>query len=528
MDLYRNLIQQLQSPWAKSIAESCMQKHALFRTQQLDRLNRLKLAKVQNDTLFRLIRTARNTKFGRDHFFDRISTIAEFQSRVPLREYEELWQEYWQPTFPFLENATWPGYPIYFALSSGTTTGTTKYIPVSNEMLASNRKAAFTTTALYRSSLLKHYKRPRLMQGRFFFLGGSTELKAMGRSLAGDLSGIAAREVNDLVRSYTFPPLDIALMADWEKKLITLAEKSSKENITAISGVPSWLLKLFDVVLQHSGKKQLCDVWPNLELVVHGGTIFEPYRNAFQQTIGNPSVSMLNVYPCSEGFVATEDPRYNLLRIIPDHQIFFEFVPVSEWKKSINPTRHTLANAELGVEYVVVMSTCAGCWAYVVGDTIRFESINPPLIQFTGRTKYFLSAFGEHLIQEEVDSAVSKAAQQLQVNSIEHHVGPIFPNQKNQVGHHHFIVELRGQKRCDAYEFAKIIDQQLCQRNEDYAAHRMGDLTIGLPVVQFVDPGTFERWMASRGKAGGQNKVPRMDNTGKMTGEICDFIRRQP
>jgi hypothetical protein len=504
------------------MADAGFVKAARMRVRQLDAMD---AGAVQARTLMKLVRTAVNTKFGRDHGFDRIESVADFQARVPLRDYEQFWTQYWMDAYPRLDDFTWPGKIPYYALSSGTTSGATKYIPISKEMVRSNRKAAFTTMALFRNEFPKY----RTFTGKFFFLGGCTDLrKQADGSLAGDLSGIATKELMAAARPYTFPPLDLSLIPDWTVKLQKLAERSIREPITAVSGVPSWMLKLFDVVKQVSGKKTIAEVWPQLRLVVHGGTKFDSFRNTFRAEIGSDRVQFCEVYPCSEGFVATEDPRYfQMLRIVPDHGIFFEFIPVDQLRDgkltTDKPTRHTLATVEPGVVYALALSTCAGLWSYLVGDTVKFASRKPPLIRFTGRTKNYLSAFGEHLIEEEVEQAVAKAAAECGVLTADHHVGPVFPTDPKTPGHHLYLIEFRGTPPADLTRFAGLIDAELRRLNEDYDAHRVGDLTMLRPVVRVVPEGGFELWMKNRGKEGGQNKVPRMDDSGVMTEVIASW-----
>jgi hypothetical protein len=467
------------------------------------------------ETLSRLVRRARRTRFGQDHDFDRIRTVADYQRMVPLRDYEALWRDYWQGSFPSLKDVTWPGAMPYSALSSGTTTGATKYIPVSAEMLASNHRAALTTLALY---LAAHPRTP-LFQGRIFFLGGSTDLTVLGDGvLGGDLSGIAAREVSPFLRPYAFPPLELALLRDWEQKMRLLAEGSAAEAITVVSGVPSWMLLLFEHILKTTRRERIADVWPMLRLVVHGGTKFDPYRTLFQRLIGSDDVSILETYPASEGFIATEDPRHGLLRLVPDHGIFFEFVPVEELGKT-TPTRHTVADTVVGVQYAVVLTTCAGLWSYMLGDTVCFEKRDPPLLRFTGRTKYFLSAFGEHLISEDVERAVAVAAAATGAEVVDFHVGPVFPDRAGIPGRHRYLVEFARPPQ-DVTRFGTELDAELCRSNEDYAAHRQGDLTMRTPEVWPVPRGGFAEWLRSKGKLGGQHKVPRMDNSGQITREL--------
>jgi hypothetical protein len=501
---------------ARRAADAVLLRYAHLRTATLDRMD---AAAVQHRTLLKLVRKARNTRFGRDHDFSRITSVADYQSRVRIREYEWFWNTYWKDAYPRLDDITWPGHIPYYALSSGTTSGATKYIPVSHEMVKSNRKAGFTTTALFRHA----HPTAKLFTGKFFFLGGSTDLrKQPDGSLAGDLSGIAAKEVCAFLRPYTFPPFDLTLMTDWDAKVRRFAELAANEPISAISGIPAWMLVLFGKLKEITGKKTVAEAWPDLRLIIHGGTKFDPFRDLFKKEIGSDAVKFCEVYPCSEGFIATEDPRYNLLRIVPDHNIFFEFVPMEELGKEF-PTRHTLANVEVGVQYAVVLTSCAGVWSYLVGDTVAFEHRDPPLIRFTGRTKYFLSAFGEHLINEEVEKAVTHAATVCGVNAMDFHVGPVFPCDPSKPGHHLYLIEF-AETTPDVVRFAKEIDEELTRINEDYGPHRVGDLAMLMPEVRVVKPGGFRAWMKARGKDGGQNKVPRMDNSGNMTKDMATWF----
>lgn len=511
------------STFVRRAADAILLRYAHRRTGALDRMN---APQVQNETLLRLVRRARDTKFGRDHDFSRIASVADYQARVQVHDYEWFWSTYWKDVFPRLDGVTWPGRIPYYALSSGTTSGATKYVPVSREMVASNKKAAFTTTALFRHA----NPSAKMLNGKFFFLGGSTELRNQpDGSLAGDLSGIAGRELLAFLRPYTFPPAKAMLLSDWKEKVRRFAELAAHERITAISGIPAWMMVLFDRLKEVTGKSTIAEIWPDLRLIVHGGTSFGPFRHLFQEAIGSDAVKYCEVYPCSEGFIATEDPRYHLLRLVPDHDVFFEFIPFREFGddgklRRDHPTRHTLADIEVGLQYAIVVTSCAGVWSYLVGDTICFESKNPPLLRFTGRTKFFLSAFGEHLIAEEVNAAVTRAAHRCGVNAPEHHVGPVFPSDPKQPGHHLYLIEFVPRGPVDLDCFAKELDAELSRLNEDYVAHRVGDLAMLMPKVRVVKPGGFARWMEQRGKLGGQNKVPTMDNTGDMTRDMAAWF----
>jgi hypothetical protein len=501
---------------ARRVADAGLQRYALFRARQLDRLD---VVTQQQRELLRLVRYAKETRFGRHHRFAEIASVADYQQRVPLRTYEQFWSDYLGSTYPRLEGVIWPERIPYYALSSGTTSGSTKYIPVTRQMVASNKKAALTNLSLF----LVRYPDAPIFRGRIFFLGGSTDLKVNeDGSLYGDLSGIAARDLPDALRPYFYPPPEVALLGNWEQKVQILAEQSARLPITVISGVPSWLLTLFDYLKRVTGKATIAEVWPTLRLVIHGGAMFEPYRRVFRETIGSDRVVFQDTYPASEGYVGVEDKRYDLLRLIPDHGIFFEFVPVEELG-SDRPRRHWAADLEVGVQYAVVLTTCAGLYSYVLGDTVRFERRDPPLFQFTGRTKYFLSAFGEHLIAEEVETAVSRAAEATGAMVVDFHVGPIFPAQPTDPGRHRYLIEFRRHPT-DLAEFARHLDEALQEINKDYAAYRVGSITLASPEIVPVRSGGFAEWMKSKGKYGGQHKVPRMDNSGKITKELSEWL----
>ncbi len=494
------------------IADAAFAWYAQRRVRHLDATDP---ADLQRETLLRLVRHAEGTRFGREHDFRGVRSVADYQRRVPLRGYEAFWDEYWRGPFPHLEDVTWPGRVPYFAQSSGTTSGATKHIPVTRQMVASNRKAAFTLAAF----LLAADPAARLLRGRTFLLGGSTDLKPLSNgSLCGDLSGIATHRVSAALRVFTFPPPELALLDDWEQKVEILAERGVGLPVTLISGVPAWLLTFFDRLLRVAGKRRVIDVWPALRVVVHGGCRFDPYRAVFREVIGSDAVQLLDTYPASEGYVATEDPRHGLLRLIPDHGVFFEFVPVSELGET-SPTRHTVADIVTGTQYAVVLTTCAGLWSYILGDTVCFESRTPPLLRFTGRTKYCLSAFGEHLISDDVETAVAAAAAATGATVTDFHVGPVFPTETGRPGHHRFLIEF-ARPPASVSTFAASLDAGLQRSNASYAAYRVGDVSLGPPEVMAVPVGGFTAWMRSAGKVGGQHKVPRMDGTGKLTGEL--------
>lgn len=488
-----------------------------FARRRMRQLNTLDAVRAQQATLLALVRKAVATRFGKDHRFHEVRSITDYQQRVPTRTYDQLWDSYLKSHYPVFDNLTWPGRIPFLALTSGTTTGTTKYIPVSWQMIASNQKAAKTMVASYMST----QPQSRLFRGKLFLLGGSTNLEYPATGVGqGDLSGIAAKTVSPLLRPYSFPPLDLALEPNWDRKLDMLTRLSLDEPVTLLSGVSSCLVTLFQRLLETSGKSTVAEIWPSLEVVVHGGVKFDPYRDAFKALLGSERIYLQESYPCSEGFVAFGDAQTGLLRLIPDHNIFFEFVPLDELD-SPNPTRDWLGTIRPGINYAIVVSTCAGMWAHVIGDTVRFESTSPPLFTFTGRTKYTLSAFGEHVINEEIEAAIASASAEQGASVRDWHVGPVF---REPLGYHQFVVEFLNAPD-DTSKFRDLLDVELCQRNAHYDWFRAEGGGLPLPSLIIGRPGGFDAWMRSRGQLGGQHKVPRIDSTGKLTKDLYSYLQ---
>ena len=466
---------------------------------------------TQQEELFKLLRRAANTRFGADHRFPQIRNVADFQARVNLRRYEDMWRDYWQPAFPKLVDCTWPGTIPYFALSSGTTSGTTKYIPCSHEMNRANSRGA-------KDMLVHHVRnRPasRILGGKNFMLGGSTDLTLLAPGIyAGDLSGIVAARLPRWARAFIYPPRELALIADWEKKIDALSRGILNEDIRSIAGTPSWLLIFFEKLfaLKPEREPKLRAFFPNLELIAHGGVNFAPYRPQFEALLEGSHAETREVYAASEGFIAAADrgPGEGM-RLVADNGLFFEFVPVEELTAD-NPTRHWAANFELGVDYAIAVSSCAGLFAYVLGDIVRFIDRKPPRLLVTGRTSYTLSSFGEHLTGDEIEDAVSTAAKAIGANIADFSVGAIFPDEEHSRGGHLYIVEFNGPAPdADAVKrFLDTLDTVLSRRNDDYRAHRSGGFGLDPPQLLSVSHGTFEAWMKSRGQLGGQHKVPRI------------------
>jgi hypothetical protein len=487
-------------------------------------LNVQNCALTQERQLLSLVRQAASTRFGRDHDFASIRSVRDFQRQVPLRRYENFWNDYWKAEFPELEDCSWPGRIPYFALTAGTTTGVTKYIPCSREMLHANFRAA--------QDILFHHllNRPksRILGGKGFMLGGSTDLHEEAPGVyTGDLSGIEANEVPWWVQPYAFPSREFALLADWKEKIDKVARLSLEESIRAISGTPNWLLILFDKLaeLRPSEEPRLRNYYPELDLVVHGGVDFKPYAKRFMELLEGSRAELREVYPASEAFIAIADrgPGEGL-RLIVDNGVFFEFVPTQELSAT-NPTRHWLGNAETSIDYAVVVSTCAGAWAYVLGDTIRFLELDPPRILVTGRTAYVLSAFGEHLINSEIEEAVASAAAVIDANVIDFCVAPSFPERAGHKGRHHYVVEFVGgiPSADQLAAFAAALDARLGELNVDYQQLRKGDYALRAPKIEAIPSGSFAAWMKSRGQLGGQHKVPRIINKAELFRSLRKF-----
>jgi hypothetical protein len=462
-----------------------------FARRRAARMLALDAAAAQQAVLLGLVRAARDTRFGAAHGFDAIRSVADFQARVPLRRYEDFWRDWWQRAFPVLDGVTWPGRIPYLALSSGTTSGTTKYIPVTAAQMAANRGAAFDTLAWH----LHAHPRARPFAGLTFLLGGSTALQDLAPGVrAGDLSGIAAHEVPWLLRRRAWPPEELALIPDWDAKLAALIARTPREDVRVLTGTPSWLLMLL-----HRLAEDGAPPFPNLELLIHGGVAWAPYRDRLGPFLP-PGCATREVYPASEGFVAIQDRGEGEgMRLVLDRGCFFEFVPVEELD-SPSPTRHWAATLETGLDYAMVVSSNAGLFAYVLGDVVRFVERAPPRLLITGRTAWTLSAFGEHVTWEEMATALDATG----IPIGEWCCGPEFVG---ELGRHRLVAESAAAQV--APMLAERLDAALAAHNADYAAHRQGGQMLP-PAVDLVPPGRFEAWMRAQGKLGGQHKVPRI------------------
>jgi hypothetical protein len=500
-------------------ATSLLRAYARLRARYLTRQH---TAEIQHRTLLRLVSRAAATRFGRAHRFSAITDYRTFCERVPLRRYEDFWREYWQPVFPRLVDCSWPGLIPFFAVSSGTSTGATKFIPVPWGMIRSNRRAALDLLVFH----LMNRRTSRIFGGRSLLLGGSTNLVEQAPGVySGDISGIAAATMPRWSRAFAFPPRSVASLSDWTQKIARLTELVPSQDIRTIAGTPSWLLLFFDqlVVCYPDRPPTLAAFFPGLELIVHGGVNFAPYRARFGEWLRDSRAELREAYPASEGFIAAADRGPgDGLRVMLDNGIFYEFVPVAEIDAA-SPRRHSIGDIETGVDYAIAVATCAGLWAYVLGDMVRFVSRDPPRLLVTGRLSYTLSAFGEHLTGEEIEAAVAAAASQIDAGVRDFAVGAVFPERPGELGGHRLIIEFeRRVSEPELQLFAATFDGDLARRNLDYEAHRSG---MRSPEIRALPHGAFAEWMRRRGRLGAQNKVPRIVNDPDLFRDLCEFAK---
>ncbi|MEP4378504.1 MAG: GH3 auxin-responsive promoter family protein [Alphaproteobacteria bacterium] len=495
----------------------------LYGSRRLRKLAAMDAVDVQQRQLLGLVARATRTKFGRDHDFKSIRSITEFQARVPLRRYEDFQERYWGPAFPDLRGVSWPSRIPYLAVTSGTTTGRTKYIPCTNEIISSNTMAGL--------DLVCHHlaRRPdsKVLGGKSFMLGGSTEFTQEAPGIrSGDLSGIMTESLPWWFQGRSFPSRDDALVSDWELKVDRMVRALDREDIRLIGGTPSWLLIFFDMLAAYRGDSSpdLAKYFPNLELLIHGGVDFQPYRARFESLIADTHAELREVYPASEGFIGVADRGPDDgLRLMLDTGLFYEFVPVDELE-SRRPTRHWAGSVQRGINYALVVSSCAGLWSYVIGDTVELVSRDPLRVKVTGRTSYSMSAFGEHLIAEEIEAAVRDGGVAIGSDVRDWSVGAVHASDDDSRGGHLYIVEFAGEVPSAARlaHFARILDAALCATNEDYEAHRADGFGMNAPEVVALPPGGFPEWMKARGQLGGQHKVPRIINDA----ELFESLRR--
>lgn len=472
----------------------------------------------QQNLLMDLLRRAEQSDFGIKYGFSSIFSVREFIERVPITPYEEFYP-YVQQIIEGQKHVSWDEPIEWMAKSSGTTSARSKFIPVSASSLKENHyKVAKELLFNY----YYRYEDAAILSGKMLVLGGSHQVASMNENLQyGDLSAVLMQNEPILGRYLRVPELHIALMDEWEQKIECLAQATMNEPITAFAGVPTWSLVLLRRILELKGASCIAEVWPKLELYLHGGVNFDPYRQNFAKIIGK-SIRYLDVYNASEGFFAFQDTDESGMALMLEHGIFYEFLPLSELH---NKRQYTLLlpEVELGVPYALVISTAGGLWRYLVGDVIEFTNLEPHRIKVTGRTRQFINAFGEEVIVENADCAITQACNATNALLRDYTVAPIYFNLENRGAAHEWLVEFERPPN-DINNFTRILDHTLQEVNSDYEAKRYRDTALGFPLLQVLPSGSFATWLKAKGKLGGQHKVPRLCNTREYVEELKALI----
>jgi hypothetical protein len=487
------------------------------RINQIDHFKKYP-ADTQREVLFRNIETAASTEIGKKYGYISIKSISDYQSRIPVRTFEEY--------FPFIdrllkgeENLVWPGGIKWFAKSSGTTSAKSKFIPITNESLGEcHYKAAKDILAIYT------FNNPetRIFSGKGLTLGGSNKINQFtNKSVYGDLSAILIGNAPFYAEFIRTPKQKIALIEDFEKKLDLITRTTLNENVTSFSGVPSWYLTLIKHILAYTGKSNLLEIWPNLEVFFHGGISFTPYREIYRKLIPGDQMHYMETYNASEGFFGIQDdPGKTDMLLMLDYGIFYEFIPAGKLNTD-SPEAYTLEEVETGVNYAMVITTNGGLWRYLIGDTILFTSTQPFRFRISGRTKHFINAFGEEVIVDNADKALEAACKGTGAVISEYTAGPVFMGTTSK-GTHEWLIEFETAPE-DIGRFADLLDSTLKSINSDYEAKRFKDINLVKPIIRPVPRGTFHLWLKSKNKLGGQNKVPRLSNSREFIEELYAF-----
>jgi len=464
---------------------------------------------LQHSSLEELIFSGRNTEWGKKYGYSEIGNYEQFKAKVPISTYEEI--------FPYIDrimhgeqNVLWASPISWFSKSSGTTNARSKFIPVSKESLENCHMMGGKDMI---TLLINNKPETKIFEGKGLSIGGSLSNNPLNSSLLlGDVSAVVMKNLPIWAQIIRTPSLDVALMDDWDQKIEKMAIETSKENVTSILGVPTWTLVLIEKILEITGKKSILEVWPNFEFLVHGAVAFGPYREMFQNLVFPSSeVRFLEIYNASEGFFAIQDdlslPDEMLLML--DYGIFYEFIPIGAHGEEVDRVV-SLDQVVLGVNYAVLITTNSGLWRYKIGDTVKFTSILPYRIKISGRTKHFINAFGEELIIENAEKAISVACIQTNSEITDYTAAPAYM-EGGKKGSHEWVVEFSKAPK-DLRIFVEILDRTLREVNSDYDAKRSYDLVLEPPQLLVAPKGTFYAWMRARGKLGGQHKVPRLSN----------------
>lgn len=461
---------------------------------------------VQEELLMNLIRASENTVVGKQYDFASIKSYNTFADRIPISTYEDV-EPFIEQTRQGEQNILWSTPIKWFAKSSGTTNAKSKFIPVSNEALEDcHYKGSKDLLCLY----LNNNEDSQMFIGKSLRLGGSSQIYENNNTFFGDLSAILIENMPIWAEFSSTPSSRVSLMSEWETKITAIIEESRNENVTSFAGVPSWMLVLMNKVLEATGKGNLMDIWPNLEVYFHGGVSFEPYREQYKKILPSSSFKYYEIYNASEGFFAIQDLNNSSdLLLMLDYGIFYEFIPMSVFGTSEEKAIR-LSDVEIDVNYAILISTNAGLWRYLVGDTVRFTSLSPFRIRVTGRTKHHINVFGEELMVENTDRAISKASQLTNSEVVDYTVAPIFMQDKEK-GAHEWMIEFKS-KPSNINEFQKILDETLQSLNSDYEAKRHNNMTLNPLVINVARPNLFYDWLKEQDKLGGQHKIPRLSN----------------
>jgi hypothetical protein len=479
-------------------------------------------SEVQYEIFTELIEAGMKTTFGKKYHFSEISSYQDFVKNVPIHDYEQL-RPYIEQTMMGKQQVLWNSDIAWFSKSSGTTSSRSKYIPVSQECLEDcHFKAGKDMLSLY----INNYPDTKLFTGKSMAIGGSLSANPLDESSeikVGDISAVIMHNLPMWAQFARTPSLDIALMSEWESKIDKMAREVMNENVVSLSGVPTWTILLIQKILELKKVDNILQVWPNLEVFFHGAVAFGPYRALFKELIPSEKMRYMETYNASEGFFGIQDQKdSDELLLMLDYGIFYEFIPMDQIDGE-NPQVVPLEGIEVGKNYAMVITTNAGLWRYKIGDTVKFTSTTPYRFRISGRTKHFINAFGEEVIVENAEKAIQIAAEKTESTISNFTAAPVYFDGSKSKGAHEWVIEF-NQAPKDLTVFTQFLDEELRKINSDYDAKRYKDLALTLPKVHQAAPGLFEKWLKSKGKLGGQNKVPRLSNSREYIDDILKFI----
>ena len=474
--------------------------------------------KVQAEQLDFLIQKAKNTEYGKKYDFASFDRYETFARNLPLTDYEHL-----RPYIERMQNGEkdilWPGRIKYYAMSSGTTSSRSKFIPITDEILENNHfRGGKDMLLIY----LNRHPDSKMLLGKSLKLGGTSRYDSQRDIYTGDLSGIMIDRLPFWAQYKSSPPDEISNEPDWNKKLDLISRRVVHEDIRSLVGIPTWFMKLLQQLLEQTGKERVADIWPHLEVFFHGGISFEPYRAYFDRLIGHPEMRYMEIYNASEGFFALQDDMdARELQLMLDYRIFYEFIPMKDFRGTDSTHIIPLEEVKEGVNYALVISSASGLWRYIVGDTVSFHSTRPYKLKITGRTKHFLNIVGEEVVVENTDRALQRTASAFQTAIIDYTVSAVPPTPSHP-GYHEWIIEFENPPS-DPEAFAIRLDENLRELNSDYDIKRTGNISL-LPLKMHVArPGLFDRWMAKHDKLGGQHKVPRLTADRSFMEELLEM-----